>query len=82
MTKSVTIAARVDEGLDTELDLIAQITGRTKSNLINQALRSYVGSERDFIEKVEAGIADFEAGRTADLETVFAAVRRAIREVP
>lgn len=82
MTKSVTIAARVDEGLDAELDWLAQTTGRTKSALINTAIRSYVTSERDFIEKVEAGIADFEAGRTADFQTVVAAVRRSIRPAP
>lgn len=78
MTKSVTIAARVDEGLDAELDRLAQTTGRTKSTLINTAIRSYVTSEREFIAKVEAGIADFEAGRPVDFETVVAAVRRSI----
>ncbi|MEJ1978918.1 MAG: ribbon-helix-helix protein, CopG family [Acetobacteraceae bacterium] len=80
MNKIVT--ARVDDDLVAELDALAQITGRTKSALISQAIRSYVASERAFITKVEAGLADFEAGRTVDLETVVAAVRRSIRSVP
>ncbi len=80
MNKIVT--ARVDDDLVAELDALAQITGRTKSTLISQAIRSYVASERAFIMKVEAGLADFEAGRTVDLEAVVAAVRRSIRPVP
>lgn len=79
MAKSVTIAARVDETLDAELDRLASVTGRTKSALVAEALRSYVASERQFIEAVEAGLEDLKAGRLVDHETVAAAVRRAIR---
>lgn len=79
MMKSVTIAARVDESLDAELDDLAKRTGRSKSALVAEALRSFVDSERQFIEAVEAGLADLEAGRLVDHSVVAAAVRRAIR---
>jgi predicted transcriptional regulator len=39
MTKSVTIAARVDADLDHELARLAEATGRSKSWLISEALR-------------------------------------------
>jgi predicted transcriptional regulator len=79
MSKSVTIAARVDDTLDADLENLASVTGRTKSSLVVEALRSYVASERQFIDAVEAGLDDLRAGRVVDHETVIAAVRRAIR---
>jgi predicted transcriptional regulator len=79
MSKSVTIAARVDDTLDADLENLASVTGRTKSSLVVEALRSYVASERQFIDAVEAGLDDLRAGRLVDHETVIAAVRRAIR---
>jgi predicted transcriptional regulator len=79
MPKSVTVAARVDGSLDAELERLARVTGRTKSALVGEALRSYVASERQFIEAVEAGLEDMKAGRVVDHDTVVAAVRRAIR---
>lgn len=79
MPKSVTIATEVDEALDAELAALARTTGREKATLVEEALRSYVTSERRFIEAVEAGIADLEAGRLVEHETVVAAVGRAVR---
>ena len=76
---SRTIAARVDDSLAAELNQLAQQTGRSKSVLIEQALRSYVASERDLLAKVDAGLADLEAGRLTDHKAVAAAIRRAYR---
>lgn len=76
---SRTIAARVEDDLATELDQLALQTGRSKSALIEQALRSYVTSEREFLAKVDAGLADLEAGRLADHTAVAAAIRRMYR---
>ena len=42
MTKTVTIAARVHENLDAALIQLATATGRSKSALLAEALRSYV----------------------------------------
>ena len=79
MAKSVTVATRVDAALDAELERLADVTGRTKSALMAEALRSYVASERHFIEAVEAGLRDLQAGRLVDHDAVVSAVRRAIR---
>lgn len=76
---SRTVAARVGDDLAAELDQLARRTGRSKSVLIEQALRSYVADERDFLAKVDAGLADLEAGRLADHGTVAAAIRRIYR---
>lgn len=76
---SKTLATRVDDALAAELEQLAQQTGRRKSALIEQALRSYVASERDFLAKVDAGLADIEAGRVTDHATVAAAMRRIVR---
>ena len=76
---SRTIAARIDDGLIAELNQLAQQTGRSKSVLIEQAIRSYVASERDFMAKVDAGLADLEAGRMTDHTAVAAAIRRIYR---
>jgi predicted transcriptional regulator len=61
------------------LDNLSAVTGRTKSALVAEALRSYVASERQFIDAVEAGLDDLRAGRVVDHQSVIAAVRRAIK---
>jgi predicted transcriptional regulator len=78
---SKTLAARVDDDLAAELEQLARDTGRSRSALIENALRSYVISERDFLSKVNAGLADLEAGRLTDHEAVATAIRRFYRPV-
>ena len=55
MSKSITLAARVDADLDAELSQLAAKTGRTKSWLITEALRSFVANEQQFLAAVEEG---------------------------
>jgi predicted transcriptional regulator len=57
MTKSVTIAARVDADLDGQLDRLAAATGRSKSWLISEALRSYIANEQQFLASKPCGTA-------------------------
>jgi predicted transcriptional regulator len=78
MTKPVTIAARVDAELDEELTRLAEATGRTKSWLITEALRSFVANERQFLAAVEEGKRALRQGRTVDHETVVAAFERLV----
>ncbi len=78
MTKSTTLAARVDAELDAELDRLAAAKGRTKSWLINEALRSYVATEQQFIAAVEEGKQALKEGRLLDHRTVVAAFERII----
>jgi RHH-type transcriptional regulator, rel operon repressor / antitoxin RelB len=82
MTKSVTISARVDADLDSELERLAEATGRSKSWLVNEALRSYVASEQQFLAAVEEGKQALRDGRIVDHQTVVAAFERFIKPRP
>ena len=78
MSKSITLATRVDADLDAELSRLATTTGRTKSWLINEALRSFVANEQQFLTAVEEGKQAMREGRVIDHETVVAAFDRII----
>ena len=54
--KTITIGARISEQLDRDLRTLAVATGRSKSWLVAEALKSYVEAEKEFIEAVEEGI--------------------------
>lgn len=70
MTSTVTIGARISEDLADELQKLAEATGRSRSWLISDALKSYVRAERDFLQAVDEGLQDVEAGRTTPHEQV------------
>ncbi|MGE0370700.1 MAG: CopG family ribbon-helix-helix protein [Gammaproteobacteria bacterium] len=72
----------MDSDLDSELERLASATGRSKSWLINQALRSYVANEQQFLAAVEEGKQALREGRTLDHETVEAAFERIVAPRP
>jgi predicted transcriptional regulator len=78
MSKSVAIAARVDADLDAELNRLATVTGRSKSWLVNEALRSFVANEQQFLAAVEEGKQALREGRVVDHATVVAAFERIV----
>ena len=82
MAKSITIAARVDADLDGELERLAAATGRSKSWLISDALRSYVANEQLFLATVEEGKQALRDGKTLDHKTVVAAFERIVSPHP
>jgi RHH-type transcriptional regulator, rel operon repressor / antitoxin RelB len=82
MSKSVTIAARVDADLDSELERLASATGRSKSWLVNEALRSYVANEQQFLAAVEDGKQALREGKVVDHATVVAAFERIVKPTP
>ena len=82
MPKSVTLAARVDAELDAELSRLATAAGRSKSWLINEALRSFVSNERQFLTAVEEGKQAIREGRNIDQATVVAALERVVAQSP
>ena len=82
MAKSVTIAARVDEDLDGELERLASAMGRSKSWLITEALRSYVANEQQFLAAVEEGKQALRDGKVLDHATVVAAFERIVSPSP
>ena len=82
MPKTVTIAARIDADLDQDLERLASTTGRNKSWLINEALRSYVANEQQFLAAVEEGKQALRAGQVVDHATVVAAFERVVKPHP
>lgn len=78
MPRTIPLAARVDSKLDRALSDLAASTGRTKSWLVNEALRAYVANERQFLEAVEAGKLAVREGRVVDHATVVAAFDRIV----
>jgi len=82
MSKSVTIAARVDADLDAELERLASATGRSKSWLINEALRSYVANEQQFLTAIEEGKQALRDGKVVDHATVVEAFERIVKPHP
>ena len=77
--KTVTIGARISEQLDRDLAQLSAATGRSKSWLVADALKSYVESEKTFIDAVEEGIKAYEEGKVVDHETVVAELERRYR---
>jgi predicted transcriptional regulator len=78
MPKPVTLAARVDKDLNEDLNHLATATGRSKSSLINEALRSFVATEQQFLAAVEEGKQALREGRTLDHATVVSAFNRIV----
>jgi predicted transcriptional regulator len=77
--KSITIGARISEQLDRDLRMLAVATGRSRSWLVAEALKSYVEAEKQFIEAVEEGIKAADEGRLVDHEDVVAEFERRFR---
>jgi predicted transcriptional regulator len=77
--RTVTIAARISEELDRDLAKLSTATGRSKSWLVADALKSYVRSEKAFIEAVEEGIKAADEGRLVDHDAVVAELERRYR---
>ena len=76
---TITIGARISEELDRDLRKLSAATGRSKSWLVAEALKSYVESEKDFIKAVEQGIKAANEGRLVEHEAVVAAFERRYR---
>lgn len=55
---------------------LASATGRSRSQIISAALRSYVATEQQFLAAVEEGKQALREGRTLEHATVVAAFNR------
>jgi predicted transcriptional regulator len=66
MAKDTTITARIPGDVGEQLARFSDAMGRSKSWVVNEALRSYLAAEMEFIAAVEEGLGDAEAGRVVD----------------
>jgi predicted transcriptional regulator len=77
--RTITIHVRISEELDRDLGMVAVATGRSKAWLIAEALKSYVGMAKAFVEAVEEGIKAADESRLVDHESVVAELERRYR---
>ncbi|MGH2458092.1 MAG: CopG family ribbon-helix-helix protein [Chloroflexota bacterium] len=80
--KEVTISARIPEELSQQITLIAQALRRNRSWVIEEALRGYIESEKQFIEAVEEGIRADNAGDTVPHETLMGEIDALLARYP
>ena len=78
MNKEVSISARITNELSEQLSLLSNATGRSKSWVINEALRAYLKSETAFLDAVEEGMQDIEKGRMISHDEVMREIREKI----
>ncbi len=76
MEKDVTISARIPKDLAKQVDFIAKQYRRSKSWLVEDALRYYAAREMEFIEAVEEGKCDLKAGRVYSHKQVVDMLKR------
>ena len=66
------ITVQTDQTTLNELDALAATTHRSRDDLINHAIRSYLDTSDWQLERIDAGLADLSAGRVHPAEEVFA----------
>ena len=71
MSKNTAISVRISDEMDEQIATIAQLRGRTKSWVINEALQGYIESEKQFVEAVQVGLRDIDAGRVVPHDAVM-----------
>jgi predicted transcriptional regulator len=64
---------RLPRDLRARYDTLAQATGRSRTDLIVEAMTRYIDAEMAYIAAVQEGLADIEAGLHGDLDEVTGA---------
>ena len=82
MSTEVSISARVPEELSRQVDRLAAATNRNRSWVVEEALRAYLARELEFIEAVEEGIRQGDAGEIVPHADVVAHVRERRKAQP
>lgn len=61
-TKTVTVTARIPAALAKKLETYAKVAGRTRSWVVEDILDRYVDGEIVFVEAVNEGLRELDAG--------------------
>lgn len=80
MEKDVTISARIPKKLAAQVNLLSKQYQRSRSWLVEEALRHYVVDEMAFIEAVEEGRKAFRRGDVVAHKDVVAEWQRRKRK--
>lgn len=73
--KTVTITARIPVSLAKKLEIYAKVAGRTRSRVIEDILDRYVDGEIAFVEAVNEGLRELEAGLGVPHEEAMKQIR-------
>ena len=83
MAETTTITVRISMDAKAAIDRLAQLTKRSRSYLMAEALAQYLPEELDAVEGIQKGLEDLEAGRViphdevmADLDAVVERARK------
>jgi predicted transcriptional regulator len=63
-------SVRLPGDLRARFDELARVSGRSRNDLIVEAMTRYVEAEMAYIAAVQEGLADIEAGRHRDLDEI------------
>lgn len=80
--KEVTISARIPEELSQQLTTMAQALRRNRSWIIEEAIRGYIESEKQFIEAVEEGIRADDVGDVVPHDAVMKEIDDLVANYP
>mgnify|MGYP001560297439 CR=1 FL=1 len=75
MAQTATMTIRLPVGVLSQLEKLADATGRTKSFLALEAIQGYLELEAWQIEEIKKGIAEADAGMLIDADQVLAELR-------
>lgn len=78
---TVTLSTRVPEDFRNEVDDLARALNRDRAWVVEQAVRRYIGEERQFIMAVKAGRAAIAAGDFVTQEEMQAELDRVDAEL-
>jgi predicted transcriptional regulator len=73
--QQISISARIPETLACQVDALVQALGRNRSWAVAESLKAWIASEQQFLESVQIGMADVEAGRTLPNEAMREEIR-------
>jgi RHH-type transcriptional regulator, rel operon repressor / antitoxin RelB len=66
MAETTTLTVRLSKRSRQRLDKLAAATDRTQSELAARAIDTYVRDQADQLRRIDAGLADLDAGRVID----------------
>lgn len=67
---STTLSVTVDDTVLAKIDELASASNRDRQRILQCAVERYLEAELNSLRELDEGIADAEAGRLTDLETV------------
>ncbi len=78
MAENTTITAEIPAKVTAELDKLAEVTKRSRSELVAEAVEIYTRFELEIVEGILEGLEDAKAGRVVPHEQVAAEMRAII----